>query len=157
MGSTLQFLIFSLDDRRFALPLSQVDRVIRAVDSTPLPHAPPIVLGVMDLHGTLLPVLSVRARLKTAIRPVGVDDHFIVARTSRRAVALVVDDVETIVAYPSTSIMPPEEIVAGWDQIEGVMHLEGGLILIYDLDRFLSLQEDDALGKALEGQVRHGN
>jgi hypothetical protein len=37
------------------------------------------------------------------------------------------------------------------------MHLEGGLILIYDLDRFLSLQEDDALGKALEGQVRHGN
>jgi purine-binding chemotaxis protein CheW len=157
MGSALQFLVFILDDRRYALPLSQVDRVIRAVDSTPLPHAPPIVLGAVDLHGTLLPLLSVRARLRIASRPVGVNDCFIIARTSRRTVALVVDSVENIVAYPASSIVAPEAVVAGWEQIDGLMRTEDGLILIYNLDRFLSLHEGEAMEKALEAQVLHGN
>jgi purine-binding chemotaxis protein CheW len=111
----------------------------------------------MDLHGKLIPVLSVRARLQIADRPVSVDDQFIIARTSRRTVALVVDRVEDVVACAPSSIVAPEKIVAGWEHTEGVMHVESGLILIYDLDRFLSLQEDEVLEHALKGQVRDGH
>jgi purine-binding chemotaxis protein CheW len=110
----------------------------------------------MDLHGKIVPVLCIRTRLNIATRPIRVDDHFIIAHTSRRTVALVVDRVEEVVACAPSSIVPPEKVVGGWGETEGLMQMEGGLIVIYDLDRFLSLQEDAMLATALEVQVRDG-
>lgn len=55
-------VVFRLDERRYALPLSVVERVIRAVEVTPLPKAPPIVLGAIDVQGRVVPVLNVRRR-----------------------------------------------------------------------------------------------
>jgi len=54
--------VFALDGQRYALALHQVQRVIRVVAITPLPQAPAIVLGVIDLGGVVIPSLtSVRA------------------------------------------------------------------------------------------------
>ena len=51
MDATIQLLVFELDGRRYALPLRQVERVIRAVDVTPLAGVPAILLGVIDVDG----------------------------------------------------------------------------------------------------------
>ena len=56
-GSAMSELVsFSLDDRQFAVPLSAVMRVERIVAITPLPKAPEIVLGVVNMHGQVIPV-----------------------------------------------------------------------------------------------------
>jgi len=51
-----KLVVFNLDDRRFAMPLSAVVRVERIVAITPLPRAPEIVLGVVNMHGQIIPV-----------------------------------------------------------------------------------------------------
>ena len=55
-------IVFILDSQRFALPLDVVERVVRAAASDPLPNAPPIVRGVIDVGGEVLPLLSLRHR-----------------------------------------------------------------------------------------------
>ena len=60
----MQLLLLRLDDRRYALPLDRAERLIHAVDVTPLPNAPPVVRGVINVHGQLVPVVSLRQRVE---------------------------------------------------------------------------------------------
>ncbi len=150
MDGTIQILVFRLDDRQFGLRLEQIRRVIRAVDCTPLPSAPEAVSGVINFHGSILPVLNVRWKFGFAAREIGPDDQFIIARTSRRAAALVVDDVLDVADAPAEEFVPAGSFFQSLDQIEGVVVREDGMVLIHDLDRFLSLDHERALEKALE-------
>jgi len=93
MSRHTQVIIFRIDGQSYAIPLSDVDRVIRAVEVTPLPKAPETVLGIIDYHGTLVPVLSLRKRLSLDFRDISTNDRFVIARTSRRTIVLTVDEV----------------------------------------------------------------
>jgi purine-binding chemotaxis protein CheW len=152
----VQLLVFCLDAQRFGVPLAQVHRVIRAVEPTPLPQAPPSVLGVIDLQGTVVPVLNVRGRFGFAEREITLEDQFIVADTSTRTVALLVDGTNGVIERPSQEIFAIKKMVDQSEQIEGVIRLEDGLLLIHDLERFLSASEESALDGALTGYSGHG-
>jgi purine-binding chemotaxis protein CheW len=156
MGQFVQLLVFRLDERLYALRLTQVDRVIRAVDAMPLPQAPPIVLGAIDLQGRIVPLLNIRKRFGVEERDVGIEDHFIIANTSQRTVALAVDSVSEVVERLSEQIVAAQKILGKLDQIEGVIQLDDGLTLIHDLERFLSLDEQHLLDEALTMESSHG-
>jgi purine-binding chemotaxis protein CheW len=149
MSEIAQFVVFRLDQRRYALPLSVVERVVRAVDVTPLPTASPMVLGAIDVHGRVLPVFNVRRRFLMPERHVGPGDWFVIAHTARHTVVLVVDDSEGVVERPETEIVLSTQIVPGLEDFPGVLTLDDGLVLIHDLERFLSLDEARALDEAM--------
>jgi purine-binding chemotaxis protein CheW len=157
MDQPLQFLIFSLDDRRYGVPLAQVLRVIRAVDCTPVPDLPSTVLGLIDFHGELLPVLSIRRRFRLQEQEIGVDDAFVIALASKRTVALTVDRVIGAVSYPAPALTAPDALLPASELIDGVVQQPDGLVLIHNLDRFLSLEQDQALEKALTERRANAN
>ena len=150
MSEIAQLVVFRLDERRYALPLAVVERVVRAVDVTPLPKAPPIVLGAINVQGRVLPVLNVRQRFLVPDRDVGPADWFLLAHTARHTVVLVVDESEGVVERPQAEIVGSTQIVPGLEQFPGVLRLDDGLVLIHDLERFLSLDEARALDEAMD-------
>jgi purine-binding chemotaxis protein CheW len=149
MSDIAQLVVFRLDERRYALPLSVVERIVRAVDVTPLPKAPPMILGAIDVHGRVLPVFNVRRRFLMPERQVRPGDWFVIAHTARHTVVLVVDDSEGVVERPETEIVLSTQIVPGLEDFPGVLTLDDGLVLIHDLERFLSLDEARALDEAM--------
>ena len=149
--------MFRLDERKYALPLAAVERVVRAVEVTPLAKAPAIVLGVIDVEGRVLPVLDVRLRFRLPEREITPADQFLIAQTARRTVALLIDEVQGVIERSSTEIVGPAQIVPGLEQIQGVIKFDDGLALIHDLDTFLSLGETQALDKAMIQEVAHGD
>ena len=149
LSETAQFVVFRLDERRYALPLAVVEQVVRAVEVTPLPKAPPIVLGAINVHGRVLPVLNVRRRFLLPDREIGPADWFLLAHTARHTVVLVVDDSEGVVERPQAEIVLSTQIVPGLEHFPGVLRLDDGLVLIHDLERFLSLDEAYALDEAM--------
>lgn len=153
MEERTRLLVFSVDDQRFALSLASVERVVRAVAITPLPGAPEIVTGVVNVGGRIFPVVSIRRRWGLAPhRQLALTDHLILARTARRPVALLADAVIGLLEHPTSDIVRAESILADLDQVEGVVRLDGGLILVHDLDRFLSLGEEEGLARALSAK-----
>ncbi len=98
MSDITQLIVFRLDER-YALPLSVVERVVRAVEVTPLPRAPVIVLGAIDVHGRVLPVLNVRRRFRMPDLAISPADWFLLAHTARHTVALV-----TVMSYSAASL-----------------------------------------------------
>lgn len=143
-------VVFVLDDQRYALPLDRVQRALRVVAITPLPSAPSIVLGVVDLGGEVLPVVDLRRRFGLPPREVRLADHLLVASTGHRTVTLLVDDTQGAIAAPPERCARAGEILPGLALLEGVVKLDDGLILIHDLGRLLSLDEESALARALD-------
>ncbi len=123
-----------------------------AVDVTPLPKGPEIVRGIINLRGTIVPVLDVRKRLRLPERQIELRDHFIVARTPKRTVAMPVDAAQGVVGVPDLEITEAKDIVAGLEYVEGVARLKDGMLLIHDLKTFLSLEEEDRLENAIKEQ-----
>ncbi|SRR5579885_43779 len=149
MDASTALVVFILDGQRYALHLSAVERVIRAVEITRLPEAPDIVAGVINLRGRVIPVVDVRRRFHLPRRETTPADQFIIARTARRPVAAPVDAVDGVVEYDQGMRVPPGEIVPGIQYVDGVVKLRDGMVLIHDLDRFLSLEERRSLERAM--------
>ena len=145
-----QLVVFRLDDQRYALHLAVVERVVRMVDITPLPKAPEIVLGVVNVQGRILPVVHLRRRFRFAERAIHLSDHLIIARTSKRTVALVVDEVSSVVSCSAQEVRTVQTILPAVEYVQGVLRLEDGMVLIHDLDTALSLAEEQTLDAALQ-------
>lgn len=149
LGEPNQLAVFVLGDRRYALHLSAVERVVRMVDITPLPEAPSIVLGVVNVRGQVIPVVNVRRRFRLPEREIALTDQLVVARTARRLVALVADAVTDVIACPERDLIAAAHILPEVGYVQGVVKLKDGLVLIHDLDRFLSLEEERVLDQAM--------
>ena len=147
-------LLFALGEHRFAVPASAVVEVVRVVASAALPGAPAIVEGVINVRGTLVPVLDVRTRFALASRPVDPDQHLIVAHAGGRLVALRVDRALDLVSVAENAVEPVEHVAPGTPLVGGVARLPDGVLVIHDLDRFLALDEaaqlDATIGVAVE-------
>lgn len=77
-------LTFALDAQIFAVWLSDVVSLVRAVAITPLAGAPPLVEGVMNVRGEIVPVFGISARFGLPAVPVRPSDQLLLARASDR-------------------------------------------------------------------------
>jgi purine-binding chemotaxis protein CheW len=145
-----QYVLFTLDDQRYALPLASVERTVRAVAITRLPKAPEIVLGVINVHGRVIPVFDLRRRFQLPERKLTLTDQMILARTAQRTVAVIADTVLGVAESPEAGLIATDSVLPDLAYVEGIMKLPDGLVLIHDLDRFLSLDEEQGLTEALK-------
>lgn len=144
-----KIVLFSLDEPRYALYLSAVERVIRAVEITPLPKTPKIILGIINFQGKIIPVIDIRMRFRLLSKGISIEDQFIIARISKRLVVLVADSVAGVYEINPQQILNAEETFPYTDYISGIAKIEGNIILINDLEKFLSLDEEQVLDEAL--------
>src|SRR6185437_3973350 len=140
---------FNLEEQQYALPLRSVRRVIRSVEITALAKAPAIVLGIIDLQGEMVPVISMRQRLGFSEPEPSVTDQMVIAETTKRSVALLVNSVTGVIERKPEEITAAREIVPGAKYVKGVARLADGILFIYNLENFLSTQEQRQLGRLL--------
>jgi purine-binding chemotaxis protein CheW len=148
-----QLVVFTLNDQRYAVSLAVTERIVRMVHITPMPHTPEIVLGVINVQGGIIPVIDIRKRFRLPARELQLSDQILIARTSKRRVALVVDAVSEVVTLSAQEVVMGETILARLDYVAGVVKRPDGLVLIHDLDRFLSLEEAQALHGAIDSMT----
>lgn len=153
---SISLLVFSLDSLRLGFPLAAVERIVRACEITPLPGAPALVTGAINLHGELVPVLDLRPRLGLARRGVVPEDHFLVVRIDDRSFAMLICESEGVLEFPADSLVPSSEVVEGLTQARGAIRLSDGLLLITDPEQFLDLDEMRVLALALNARAEHG-
>lgn len=145
-----QIVVFTLDDLLYALPLNAVDRIIHALEVMHLPKAPEIISGIINVQGQIIPVADIRKRFGLAEREIEPDDRMIIADTGKRKVALFVDNVNGIKDLEARQFVNSKESLPFADYIKGVAKVDDELILIYDLEQFLNLDEEKKLDQALK-------
>jgi purine-binding chemotaxis protein CheW len=154
MNTTLLHVAFTLDEGHYALDLSAVERIIQTVEITLLPEAPDIVLGVINIHGKIIPVVNIRRRFRLSEKDIEPTNRLIIAHTLKRTVALVVDVVLGVIETPEDKVIKADTVLPGMDYVQGVVKMEDGMIFIHDLNKFLSLEEEKTLDTAIMNNTK---
>ncbi|CAK0778786.1 Chemotaxis protein CheW [Gammaproteobacteria bacterium] len=137
MATERSLVVFLLDEQRYAVALNRVQRTIRVVAITPLPKAPPLLLGLIDLNGVAIPVMNARACLNHPPRTVRLSDHLLIATVGQQRVALLVDEILGVLEGVPEDLTPADTILAKLDLVVGTAKHPDGLILIINLDRLV--------------------
>jgi purine-binding chemotaxis protein CheW len=133
-------VVLAVDGLRFALPVSSVVRAVRAVEVTPVPGAPEVVLGAINVQGRVIPVVSLRRHLGRPERAIELDDHLLIARAGSRTVALLVDEVCGVAECPAEKFVSMSDVEPGAKNVRAVVKLADGLTLIPEIDHILPPQ-----------------
>jgi purine-binding chemotaxis protein CheW len=157
VSGTRRWVVFSVDAGRYALALDAVERIVRAVQVTQLPAALPVLMGVIDVQGRVLPVLSLRRRFGLPERLIDPKDHFLIARSAGRTVVLPIDGAEGVLESSEAAEINSASIAPQLEYVRGVIRLSDGLVVIHDLDAFLSAEEQSALAEAMRQDAARGN
>jgi purine-binding chemotaxis protein CheW len=152
----MDVLVFEVGGVRYGLPAPQVREIVRAVTIVPLPKAPPIVEGLINVRGDLVPVFDVRTRFRLAAKPLSHTDHLVLAWAESRLVAIRADRALNLERVESDSIEDPTLLARETRYVAGVAKLPDGLVLIHDLRAFLDEAETTALDDAMASAARAG-
>lgn len=146
----LQLLCVEVAGHRCGVPTDVVVEVHPAVQLSPLPDAPPAIVGIVNRRGSALPVLDLRRRLGLPTRKVQLDDRLVVLKTRARVVALLVDAAVDVIDVPAESMDRAVASATESSLSEGVALLPEGLLVVLDVDAFLSSDDVWILEQALE-------
>lgn len=109
-SETIELLTFKLSDQEYSLDIMSVREIRGWTRTTPLPHAPSYMKGVINLRGTVLPVMDLSQRL--GLKPKEHTDRnvIIVVNHEETMTGLLVDAVSDIIAITSEDLQPPPEM-----------------------------------------------
>jgi purine-binding chemotaxis protein CheW len=146
---TVDVFCFELSEHPFALLVSDVHAIVRAVAPTPLPGAPAAVLGTIDVGGARLPLYDLRARLGLSPRAIRAQDVILLVGSAAPNAAIVVDQAAGITRVARGDIAAAQLRFPTSPLVAGIVTLAEGTRVLYDLDRFLSATEAADLSAAL--------
>ena len=144
-----KLLTFAIGRQRFGLRLDRVQEIIQSVRLARLPTAPQIVEGLVDLRGTVVPVLDVRSRFCMPSKAIEPSDHIVIAQANEHVVGIRVDRAIDVLTLPEHDIEDVSAASAS-EYVAGVVKLPDGLLFIHDLATFLTEAEADALDDVVE-------
>ena len=126
----------------------RIREIIRPQKLTSLPKAPPFVEGVINLRGSVLPVIDLRKRFDLPLRELDSSSRLLIVRVAKQLLGLVVDNVTEVITIPAKDIKPPPQIVGGIGAkyLVGVCLAKDSLVILLNIDTILTAREASELG-----------
>jgi purine-binding chemotaxis protein CheW len=143
MPSGQQFCTFLVDGQTFGTPVARVQEVIQHQVMTPVPLAPEVVTGMINLRGQIVCAIDLRRRLQLPDRAADQTPMSVVVRTNQGTVSLLVDEIGDVIDVTAEALERPPETLQGVarEVIEGVYKLPDRLLLALDVNRVVEVWE----------------
>ncbi|HEY3416942.1 MAG TPA: chemotaxis protein CheW [Armatimonadota bacterium] len=151
-----QLVVFLLDDGYYGVMIEVVNTIIRLPQITRVPHAPAFVEGVMNLRGSIIPIIDLRKRLALPVIEATKATRIIVVEQGDILVGIIVDAVTETLRLPMANVEPLCSLVTSIDAqyLRGVGKIDDRLIILLALEHLLSGEESATLGKIVQRAER---
>ncbi|MBP2072603.1 MULTISPECIES: chemotaxis protein CheW [Thermoanaerobacterium] len=138
-----QIVIFKLNDEEFCVDIMDVLEIIRMQTITKVPDVPSFVEGIINLRGTVIPIIDLKKRLKLKLTNYDDDTRIIIIKINEKSVGFIVDSVTEVLHVENDSIKEAPDIIAGIgkEYIESVVSYDDRLIINLDLEKILTESE----------------
>ncbi|NOY09097.1 MAG: chemotaxis protein CheW [Spirochaetes bacterium] len=145
--SGIQLVTFYLGKETYGIDIMDVKEIVKLQEIRSIPNAPSYVGGILNLRGTIIPVINLHKRfnfletektneekLLSGIIIINVDDKLI---------GIIIDKVSRVLSIETESIKPPPQAISGIgaEYINGVVDNESGYLIILDIKRLFSKTE----------------
>ena len=143
----IKLVCFRLGADIYALDIMRVREIIKPMHLAGLPEAPSFVEGVINLRGSIIPVVDLRKRFGLPERADGGECRLLITVVARQPLGLVVDAVTEVVSIPVRELRPPPAVVkvAGYRYLIGVCLVHDSMVMLVNLDAILDDRESDEL------------
>lgn len=145
-----QLVVFELARESYGVNIGAVNTIIRMQQITRVPRTPDFVEGVINLRGSIVPVIDLRERFEMGTYEETKASRIVVVETSAGLIGLIVDAVTETLSLAAEAIEPPSSLVTTSDShyLRGVGKVDDRLIILLGIEQLLSVQEAEALMEA---------
>ncbi len=153
---TNQYLAFNLDKEVFAFDISKVREVLEFVVVTKVPQTPDMMKGVINLRGSVVPVVDMRIKFGMGETEKTVNTVIIIIEIdldgTSTMIGALVDSVQEVIDLDLGQIEPPPQIGTklNTDFIRGMGKQDGQFLIILDIEKIFSSEELDFVEQASE-------
>ncbi len=143
----IQLVGFIIGKEYFGVDILMVQEIIRSTPITAVPNSPDFIEGVINLRGSIIPVIDLRKRLNLFSKHAHAnkeDIWIVILDVEGRVTGFIVDKVTEVLKIQEGSIEPPPEIVVAGlksQYIRGVCKIDKKLLILLDFNRILMLDE----------------
>lgn len=137
--SKRQFITFRSGEQEFGADIMAIREIRGWTETTPLPHAPVYVRGVINLRGVVLPVVDLKARLGQGATHADPKHVIVVVETAERTIGLLVDAVSDILTVTASEIQTTPDLArdGGSGFLDGIAVLGERMVTILSMDRLI--------------------
>ncbi len=135
MGTDNQIVVMGLNDQKYALPINSVSEIIRVMEVTQVPNMQDYCTGIINLRGSVVPVISMGLRLGLGESEETRDSRIIVVEQNNQKLGLTVDSVYSVSEFSQEQIEEPQALGDREQFIKGVIHQGNDMVLLLDLDK----------------------
>ena len=140
-----QFVMFLVGDEVFGVDISQAREIIKLQEMLRVPNTPPYIEGLINLRGKVLTVFNLRKRLGFNEQEFDENCKIIIVNYNDMAIGFTVDLVSEILRVPEENLedTPPSIKCVDSRFLSGVAKIDDKLVLLLDLTRVLTPDEED--------------
>ena len=156
-----QYLTFLVDKESFAISILDVKEIIEIANITHVPLTPDYIHGVINLRGSVVPVIDLSARLKHRSAEVSKRSCIVLVEVdvadATQLIGMLVDEVREILEIPPDNIQPAPDFGTDirTDFIQSMARVDEKFIILLAINKVLSLAELSQLGQFAESHVSH--
>jgi purine-binding chemotaxis protein CheW len=140
---TIEIIAFHLHDQEFCVKTTTIREIRGWAPSTPIPHSPKDVVGVMNLRGTVIPIIDLAYKLGMQSTAANERSAIVVTEVRNMIIGMLVDKVSDILTIKSSDVQPAPEITTSFDKsyTDGIIARENGMICFLNLAKMFQDQE----------------
>lgn len=144
---SIQLVTFLLGEAEYGIDIMQAQSIIKMDKITLIPNAPDFVEGVINLRGNVIPVIDLKKRFHLEEGEGDKNSGIIIVKVNEVEVGIIIDAISKVIYLAEDDVQPPPPVFAGIGQkyIKGVGKIDEKLLIILDLEKILSFEEQEAL------------
>jgi purine-binding chemotaxis protein CheW len=143
----MQWVTFRLGDEKYGINVMQVQEVLRITEIAPVPGAPTYVLGIINLRGNVVTVIDTRNRFGLMSKETDESSRVVIIETENHIIGILVDSVAEVVELKASEMENAPNVgnEESSKYIQGVTSTENELLILVDLNKFLSDEEKEEM------------
>ena len=147
-----EYLTFKLGDEEYGIDILKVQEIRGYDHVTRIANAPPWLKGVINLRGTIVPIVDMRIKFNLGRAEYDQFTVVIILNVAKRTVGMVVDSVSDVLTLAGDQVRPAPELSGTMDTryILGLGTVEGRMIILADIEQLMTSREMDLLEHAQE-------
>lgn len=138
-----QFVTFIIGEELYGVDVTSVQEIIGMTQITHMPNSVPFMKGVINLRGSVVPVIDMRMKFRMKEKEYDAFTVIIIVEVRERLVGMIVDSVSDVVKVPLNSIQDTPHFTSKiqTDFIAGIGQIENNLIIMLDVDAVMTSDE----------------
>lgn len=143
LSSSQRYLTFFVADEQYGIDISKIKEILAPINITHIPKTPEYIKGVINLRGSIIPVVDVRLKFQMQEKEMGINTAIIIYEVDKISIGFIVDQVEDVLTIDRDHISDAPSFGSNIDTsfIENVAEVDNNVIMLLNLEKIFEAEE----------------